>query len=61
MNRGGGGLAQVHRAVYFSNKEPLGQLTGFPVGGFFFFFSPVGKVLGAREIHYVLSMETAVF
>lgn len=62
MNRGGGGLAQVHRAAYFSNKEPLGQLTGFPVGCCFFFFSPpVGKVLGAREIHHVLSMETAVF
>ena len=37
MNRGGGGLAQVHRAAYFSNKEPLGQLTGFPVGCCFFF------------------------
>lgn len=47
MNRGGGGLAQVHRAAYFSNKEPLGQLTGFPVGCcFFFFFRQLEKYLG---------------
>ena len=64
MDRGGAGLAQVHAAVsFFPVKELWGQLTGYPVGWFicFFFFFLGGKVHGAREIHHVLSMETAIF
>lgn len=65
MDRGGEGLAQVHGAVsFFPVKELRGQLTGYPVGWFTcfcFFFLLVGKVHGAREIHHVLSMETAIF
>lgn len=62
MNRGGEGLAQVHRAVYFSNKGTAGTVDRISCGLVcLFFFLPVGKVHGAREIHHVLSMETAVF
>ena len=62
MNRGGEGLAQVHREVYFSNKGTAGTGDRISCGLVrLFFFLPVGKVHGAREIHHVLSMETAVF